>query len=151
MERAKHGEFFPLFHRSTEPEALDDLQEWHGPGRLHDLSKSLLPGLSLSKLALANRVVTRDSRAAGAAATRNRLAMGEFARLREVVEVPSTGTWLDVRDSLDEHGIHGRQAALPIRIKRSRDLEAEVVRTSMAVPTFDNVAEDIIGVCRLRT
>ena len=100
-----------------------------------------MPGLSLSKLPLTNRMVARDSRTAGTAATRNRLAMGESARLRKVVEVPSTGTWLDVGDSLGEHGVHGRQGALPVGIERSRHLQAEMVGTPMAGPAFDNGVE----------
>ncbi len=99
MEWAPNRELPPFLRWSTEPEALDDLQEWHGPGRLHDLSKALMPGLSPPELVFADRMVTRDSRATGTAATWDRFVDIEYARLREVVEVPPAGTWFNVGDS----------------------------------------------------
>jgi len=42
MERTTHGELPPFLRWSPEPEALDDLQEWYLPSRLHHLTKSLV-------------------------------------------------------------------------------------------------------------
>ena len=103
-----------------------------------------MPGLSTTKLALTNRMVHGNSRAARTAATGDWFIGVECTWLREVVEIPSPGMWSDVRDSLREHGVHGRQAALPVRIERSRDLQAEMVGTPMAGPTLDNDVESFV-------
>ena len=72
------------------------------------------------------------------------MATSEYAWLREFVEVPRPGAWFNVGESLSEHGVHGRQAALPVCIERSRDLQAQVFRTPMAGPTLCDGVESFI-------
>ena len=144
VEWAAHHNALPAPSGCTESEPLRYLGDGDLPRFLHDLSKSLSPSLSPLKLSLADRMVTRDSRTAGTAATRNWIARGECAWLRKVAQVPPLGTRFDVRDSLREHGVHGRQATLPVRVERSRDLKAEMVGTPMDRPTHDNGVESFV-------
>ena len=67
--------------------------------------------------------------------------MGEYARRRKMAQVPPLATGVNVGDSLREHGVQGREAALPVRIERSRHLKTEMVGTPMAGPTLDNAVE----------
>ena len=128
----------------TESEPLRYAGDRDLSGFFNSLGKSLAPGLSLSKLSLANGMVTRDSCTAGASATGDWFARGECARLREFVQVPPPRAWVDVGDPLREHRVHGRQTARPVRVERSGDLKTEVVGTLMAGPTLDNVVKEII-------
>ena len=120
VERAAEEKALPASDGLTESQLLRYMCDRDLPGFLNGLGKALVPGLSPTELSLTNRMVTWDTRTAGAAATGNRIARGESARLRESVQVPSPGTRFDVRDSLSEHGVHRRKAALPTGIERSR-------------------------------
>ena len=144
VEWAAHHNALPAPSGCTESEPLRYLGDGDLPRFLHDLSKSLSPSLSPLKLSLADRMVTRDSRTAGTTATGDWFARGKCAWLRKVAQVPLSGTWADVRDSLREHGVHGRQAALPVCIERCRHLQAEMVGTPMPGPTLNNAVECFI-------
>ena len=89
-------------------------------------------------------MVRGNSRAARTAATGDWFIGVERTWLCEVVEIPSPGMWFDVRDSLREHGVHGRQTALPVCIESSRDLKTEMVGTPMAGPAFYNSVQCLI-------
>lgn len=71
-------------------------------------------------------------------------ARGEYAWLRELVEISPPSSWFNVRDSLREHLGDGRQVARSICIKRSRDLQTQMVGTPMAEPTLDSGVENFI-------
>jgi hypothetical protein len=103
-----------------------------------------MPGLPPPKSALTERVVTRDSRTARTAATGDWFARGECAWLREFVQVPPPTTGVDVADPLREQSTHGRQAALPVRVERSRDFETEMVGNSISGPRFDDRVENFV-------
>ena len=127
MERAPNGEFPALLHRIPKTETLNDLEEWNLAGDIHSLGESLVPCLSPPSLTLTNRMIGRDSRTGGTTAAGNWIAIGEYAGLRELVQEPPPGTRVNVRDSLPDHGVYGRQTAPPVRIEGCRYLEAKMI------------------------
>ena len=122
VERAAEEKALPVSDGLTESQLLRYMCDRDLSGSLHDLSKTLVPGLSTMELPLAHGVVGGNPGALGTATTGDWIAGDEYTWLRESVEVPPSGTRSNVRDSLGEHSVHGRQAALPARIERSRRL-----------------------------
>ena len=144
VEWATHENALAASDGFTEVEHPHYLGNWDLPGFRDDLSEALFPVLSPPNLALAHGVVGWDPGAYGTTAAWNRVAIGKSARLREVAQVPSPATGVNIGDPLREHLGDGWQAALTVRIERSRDLEVEVVGTSLAGPALDEIVEDII-------
>ena len=84
VEWTAHENTLPAPDGRTESQLLRYLSDGDLPGSLHNLSKSVGPGMSLSALALANKMVARDSRAARTAATGDWFVGVERARFREL-------------------------------------------------------------------
>ena len=76
MEWAAHQNALSPPSGRTESQPLCNLGDGDSPRFLNGLSESLMTGLSPFKLSLSDRVITRDSRAAGTAETGNWFARG---------------------------------------------------------------------------